>query len=332
MNTVFVVDARNRERLVYAASATTLFYNPSAIVLRKGVTMGKIEDVLIGRVLDCPILVMGAYHAQSSAGHVTPLGFEKFQQATVVGGAGFGYEAHDAEGKRVRRGDALRPFGKPIEATLLPSGTQVQKLETHHGSNCATAEAAFTGLELMADAPATAILVEGQSDHTSAVTFRVPEKTEQSEFPIEHREETFSKKSLLATALRGMTHPSKDANEEDRKPVYQQGRIFITLQVLRAIVTAKDGSEAVILPPSVMELVGDDLSAICDELIAEYVDAGWKFGVDMQFTNQFTLAVAPNGTRVLNTSIKCFNRTPANLYVAAATANSEEEKRASVQQ
>ncbi|MBI4223698.1 MAG: hypothetical protein HY609_02090 [Deltaproteobacteria bacterium] len=201
MSTVYVVDARSRERLVYAASATSLPSNPNALVLRKGVTVGKLENVLAGHHSEHPLLIIGFYRARQSAGHVTPLGGEKFQRGVVVGGAGFGREVYDEVGKPTRKGDALRPFGRPIEATLLPKGTRVEKIETHGGSNRSTADAVLAGLKLMAELPQTFVLAEGQSDHTSAFSFSgFPEKKEQ--FPAEHRAEMFSVERLLQGYLR----------------------------------------------------------------------------------------------------------------------------------
>ena len=146
MNTVvLVIDARSREREVYAASATELPSDPSKIVLRKGVDIGEIR-MLHGTDVEYPILVVGSYSARSSFGHVTPIGEENFFPVTFVGGAGFGFENEAGE----RKGDALRRFKKPLKATLLPASVRVFCVETHKNSNTATADAAFAGLCLRA--------------------------------------------------------------------------------------------------------------------------------------------------------------------------------------
>ena len=190
--TVVVIDARSRERNVYAASATQLPGDPSKIVLRKGVDIGGIW-MLHGTDVAYPIVVVGSYMAKSSFGHVTQIGEENFFPVTFVGGAGFGFENEAGE----RKGDALRRFKKPLKATLLPAGVRVFCVETHKNSNVATAGAAFTGLCLRAKGNKRLFfLAEGQSDYTAATGFDCLGDNQKPEFPEEHRLDIFSEEKM----------------------------------------------------------------------------------------------------------------------------------------
>lgn len=314
-STVIVIDARSRERNVFTASATQL-PGMSAIVLRKGAAVGKVET-LHGQTAEYPILVVGSYAARSSAGHVTPIGVENFDSVVWVGGAGFGFTEHGEDGKAVHKGYGLRPFGWPLEATLIPAGARVSAVETHRNSNPATADAAFAGLRLQAKAnPRLLVLVEGQSDYTSATAIEVPENAEAPEFQEEHRaEDLFSPEKMFNAAVRRLVKGD-------------EGRKALTLAIVRAAYrTGKDASFIGGLPAAVREILGDEeIKRIVEEQVAAYEAEGWKFGYDMSLANHFTRAVSTNGT-VTDGSALFPSPEVEESFLELSTLNTEEEKR-----
>lgn len=191
---VLVIDARSRERNVFAASATQVADDP-IIVLRRAADAGAVKN-LHGRTVETPILVVGDYEARSSAGFVTQIGEMNFPRYIWVGGTGFGRDG---------RGDGLRPFGWPLPVTLLPAKCRVEAVVTHGNSNPETAEAALLGLRMQAEAdPNLLLLTEGQSDTVAATAFRAPEGWAPPELPQEHRPEIFSSERILDAAERRM--------------------------------------------------------------------------------------------------------------------------------
>lgn len=191
--TIIVVDARDRRLPIFWASVTTVSggeYRPG-LVVRKAVHTGDVNR-LPGYANLPPILVMGAYEAQSSAGFVEILGAAG-APVFVLGGSGFGRDVYDLEaGEMTRRGDALRRFRRPIDATLLPAGCSVSKIWTHSNLNSATARTARDGLRFWAAMETnTVVLMEGQSNTTQAFALRVPKNAVAPDLPEEHRRDIF---------------------------------------------------------------------------------------------------------------------------------------------
>ena len=190
-NTVLVVDARSRKISVFTAAATTTA--TGRLILRKGVDVGSIR--MIEGDIEFPVIVMGSYSAQSSAGFVSVLGDDGFPSTLWVGGCGF-------PGKS-GKGEGLRVFPRPVRAVVLPVGSRVSKVDTHsRNSNPATADAALDGIRIMAkNTLASLFLVEGQSDWVTASRFDAPEGGVTPVFPPEHRAEIFLEDNLVLRIL-----------------------------------------------------------------------------------------------------------------------------------
>jgi hypothetical protein len=313
--TVIVVDARSREQLVFTASATTIF--KTGIILRKGVDVGNVRNIC-GQIVEHPILVVGSYTAKVSAGYTCQIGIENFDSKIWIGGAGFGVE--DDAGKK--HGFGLRPFGWPILATLIPAGAQIESVETHGNSNCATANAAFTGLCLQVKAnPNIFILVEGQSDYTSATRFIIPSDAVLPEFSEEHRLDIFSSEKILEAGIRRMV----GHQDENRK-----GRIALRYALLNTIINLNKGvKEANIfmatLPKNVCDFLGDEeIKRLVEKRYTKLLEEGWRFGFDMNLTNHFTKTIAPDGTETQGNAL-CSDKKVEALFLALATANTEAE-------
>lgn len=307
---VYVIDARSRERELVTASATRLPNNAFALVLRKGVDVGSVE-ALCGQAVKHPILIIGSYQARSSAGFVTPVGAGVYNSVIWVGGAGFGFTDEDGR----RKGDALRPFGRPLKAALVNAGARVEKVQTPFTSNPATAEAAFEGLRLRALAQRRlTFLVEGQSDYITATSFEEPEGAE-SDFPAEHREDIFSCENMFKAAMRRIAR-----RDEGRQALYTA--------ILRAAYQA--GKKAAFIggmPAEIIEVLGDEeMQRIAEEQSAAYEAVGWKFGYDMSVGNHFTRVISPNG-EITNGPALFGAGKVEDIFLELATFNSEEEKR-----
>jgi len=295
MATIIVIDARSRERNCFVASATKLPNNPAALVLRKaGGNIGTVEK-LHGQAVEHPILVVGSYQAQSSAGYTSQLcSGDVFREVIWVGGAGFGFSSYDEDtGKKIHRGYGLRPFGYPLSGTLIPAGARIENVETHSNSNPETADAAYTALDLMVGMnPNLFLLAEGQSDYTSATSFEVPEDAVEPEFGDEHRaEDIFSSEKMLEAGIRRSV-----GSDEGR-----EGRIALRYALLNTVIAVgKSPNEAngfmATVPETVCDLLGDEeIKRIVETRYAELVEAGWKFGFDMSVSNHFTRAYSPDG-------------------------------------
>jgi hypothetical protein len=124
---IVVVDARERALPVFMASVTAMKGNPDGVVLRKAVEIGKLAD-FNGKHFEFPVLVAGDYGAERSCGFTTQLGGER--KVMWVGGAGFGFKP---KGSSVRKGDALRPFARPVVCSLLPKWCSVERINLFPG-------------------------------------------------------------------------------------------------------------------------------------------------------------------------------------------------------
>jgi hypothetical protein len=268
-STLIVIDARSREQNVFTASATILPGKPG-MVLRRGVDVGSI-DVLHGQTLEYPILVVGSYQAQSSAGFTTPLySGAVFQRVLWIGGVGFP--------------KGLRPFGNPVEGVLIPAGAVVEEVETPANSNAWTANAAFTGLRLRTQINQHLfILAEGQSDWVKAVSFTVPEDAEVHEFPEEHRADIFSSEKVLDAAMHCLARGDV-------------GRKNLMYAVLRAACRVGCPAPFVDISPAIREILGnEEINRVVEERVAALEAEGWRFGFDMSLANRFTCGYSPEG-------------------------------------
>src|SRR3989344_2400312 len=142
MTSVLVIDGRSRNLQAFVASATQAQNdNPYQLVLRHALDMGHLpeilkpteDDVYLGggetkRLrrfrAEMPVLLMGKYSAQSSAGHVTVHAADRFDEGLfghrkvlIVGGLGPAF----GEG-------GLRVLSLPIAATLVRGPVEVEEL------------------------------------------------------------------------------------------------------------------------------------------------------------------------------------------------------------
>ncbi len=220
MSSIIIVDARSRDLRVFVASVTK---TSGGVVLRKAAELGGIENLEEKRI-DMPVFVTGAYQARSSGGFVEPIVALNHHSIQWVGGCGFGREITNPEtGLVSRKGDGLRPFVKPVEGYLMPSGTTVNIVPTHRNSNRATAEAALAGLRFLAQEGGyggksqVMLIAEGQSDVTKAWSLTGPssggETTAYSrhpEFPDEWSER-FSNEAIAEKLSLGLSRGSETA-------------------------------------------------------------------------------------------------------------------------
>lgn len=232
-----VVDCRNRYLQAFVASVTQAQSdNPYQLVLRHALDMGHIQDLLNPTERDeylgggeyknmrnfraeMPVILMGQYSAQSSAGHVSVYsegGDESrdgHRNVLIVGGLGPNF------GKK-----GLRVLSNPITATLVRGPVEIQQLTGSGNSNCASADAAWEGVKLLASTNRKSVfLVEGQSDYTYVVQLRSAATEGTTEFSVEHREEMFSRENIVRRMLfsaafrdvvRGRDDDSKPSDEE----------------------------------------------------------------------------------------------------------------------
>lgn len=198
MSTALVIDARTREQKTFTASVAAVGGNQHFITIRHGAAIGSAMEVFAeGSVTTLPVVTLGDYSAQSSAGFSRPISTgpdsSRVGRVRVIGGSGFG--RHPEGG--------LRVYGRPIYGYLVPAGASVRQIKPGHGgSNPATANATFAGLELLGAMPGNLILAEGQSDYVRGLVFTVPEKATLPEWPPEHQTEHFIPEKVLATACR----------------------------------------------------------------------------------------------------------------------------------
>jgi len=195
--TVLIIDARSRSLGTFSASATCIGGRKNRIILRKAAEVGKIQS-LYGQKIDCPILVVGGYQAQSSEGYAKTLGGENFQSVLWIGGSGFGWEKESGH----QTGDGLRTFNSPQMGILLPAGSEIKKIPTHKNSNVATAQASLYGLQLRARGQKSLVIAEGQSDYTSGIEIMSHgSESEDYIFSPEHREDIFMPANLARKYL-----------------------------------------------------------------------------------------------------------------------------------
>lgn len=208
-----IIDGRNRKLQTFVASVTKAQDdNPYQLVLRHALDIGHIQDVLNPTEQDVylgggetkrlkrfttemPVIIMGEYTAHSSAGHVAIHSADSWDESRdghrkvlIVGGLGPNF------GKK-----GLRVLGLPITATLVRGPVEIEELAGSGNSNCASADAAWAGVKLLASTDRKAVfLVEGQSDYTYVVRLRSSaEDGVTTEFPVEHRSEMFSRENIV---------------------------------------------------------------------------------------------------------------------------------------
>lgn len=193
MSTAIIVDCRSRDLQVFSASVTET--EKRGLVLRKATDIGRLAD-LKGEI-SYTVIILGSYAAQSSAGFVEVVRPAHHYPRHLAGGAGLGWDGHDAEGCPCRKGDTLRPIttrdGGHHVATVLSGGCSLTKVGGQGNSNVATAGAALAGLKLRAEMRGEIIVAEGQSDHVSGWAFKpkILGNGLGNDFPAEHRPEVF---------------------------------------------------------------------------------------------------------------------------------------------
>ena len=214
MNTqALVIDGRTRKLSAFVASVTQAQSdNPYQIVLRHALDMGHIQDILAPTereeylgggetktrkhfCAEMPVILMGEYSARSSAGHVAVHSTDSWDEARdghrkvlIVGGLG---KVFGGKG-------GLKVLGNPIVATLVRGPVEIEEFVGAGNSNCASADAAWAGVKLLAGADRKSVfLVEGQSAYTYVVRLRSSATEGETEFPAEHREEMFSRENIV---------------------------------------------------------------------------------------------------------------------------------------
>ncbi len=232
--TFLVIDARTRDLAVYTASVTSVPALSGGLVLRKGVELGRLHDLVKpdqtgrrpdswnpgGQSFEFPILVMGSYSAQSSAGFSSWTARSARGQTgptpvVIVGEAGFGQPDY-ANPSKPWKGDCLRPRWA-VAGVVFPVGTQLVAVATHRNSNCATTDASRAGVELRGQLLGRSTLIEGQSDSVSGWEFVFPVAVQANAawgvaaapaptvdlaaLPEEHRVETFTPARFVKNAL-----------------------------------------------------------------------------------------------------------------------------------
>jgi hypothetical protein len=265
-NTVIVIDACSRSLSTFTASVTCVNGNQNHLVLRKGADVGVVK-ALDGQMIEHPILVVGDYQAQSSAGFVAIFGAEFFRFVLWVGGTGQGKKKWDEEAQKWNRtGDSLRIL-YPMKGVLLPAGSKIQCLETHRNLSQETADAASCGLFLRSRGNKTLIISEGQSNYTNGVEIVPPEKRENPEFEWEHRYDLFSTKNLAEKYL-GVVSLS------------QKFFISLIISALKKVEYSKSEIEKIvdkILGRGFNQLFWDFVEEGGPFLMEDFLQKGWKF-------------------------------------------------------
>lgn len=215
-----VIDGRTRKLCAFVASVTQAQGdNHYQLVLRHALDVGHLPELLApteqdeylggGETkrrkhfrADMPVILMGMYSAQSSAGHVAvycndPSSLIRDEEqhghrkVLVVGGLG------PAFGKK-----GLKVLGYPIAATLIRGPVEIEELTGSGNSNSASADAALAGVKLLASTDRKAVfLVEGQSDYTYVVRLHSCTEEGMTEFPAEHRADMFSRENIFRRML-----------------------------------------------------------------------------------------------------------------------------------
>lgn len=322
-STVIVIDARTRDLNVHFASATQLAQDSTAIVLRMAIKVGQMVNIWDSLPKEFPILVMGEYWARSSAGFASLMGAEKQTTVYVVGGAGFGRDVWDEQSQAyTKRGDALRPFSRPIKSVLFPATTHLHAWDVHTNMNQATAAAAFAGLKLLAQR--MACLVEGQSNMTQAYTFQPRYDASFNGFPEEHRShDVFSKENMLRAAIGSL---SRRRGEYGDPPSVEtvEGRKALNVATLVSALRAGKGTDFINLSPEMVIVLGD-IREVAERMFEQLLAEGWTFGFDLSVGNHFTRAVSPGGVETLGNALFP-DPDVEEQFLRIANAMTEEEK------
>lgn len=204
--TILVIDTRSRDLKSFFASATK---DKNGDLVLRYASEAKLPQIPVGstKVLPFPILIMGTFRAQSSAGHAGSIG-QGGIPAKVVGGLGepFG------------RG-GLKRLRKPIAGRLLPKGTTLFPQDQNSSSNTASAQAAWEGLKFMAEMDEQSLwLVEGQSDYTRSWKFTSPKEVIYPAIRDEHQISVFEPSMApVKDAIWSLLPSSDDSqNRDDR--------------------------------------------------------------------------------------------------------------------
>lgn len=261
MTQAIIIDGRARTLRTFVASVTKAQDdNPHQLVLRHALDMGNITNLLApterkeyvggGETVtrrhfraDMPVIIMGTYSAMSSAGHVTVVHAEHagYNEATdghrkvlVVGGLGPAF------------GKGLKVFTNPISSTLVRGPVEIEEVAGSGNSNCASADAAWAGVQLLANTDRKSVfLVEGQSDYTYVVRLKSSaEDGETTEFLTEHRETMFSRENIVKRMIYGQSWRAlaHGRDEDAPKPSDEEVRAEAT-QRIKEYIAAKAKNE-----------------------------------------------------------------------------------------
>lgn len=278
MTEAIYVDTTDRDLPGYAVSITA---TPEGIVLRYATELPRVP---FNQTLPFIIPVKG-YEAQSSAGHVDIIFSRGVPIVKVVGACGFPWAK------------SLRPI-KPFSAVVMPQA-RLQPLRTHENSNSSTAGA--VGLLEDTLVPGEVLILEGQSDYTSAILVTPLEKRpKMPKFREEHRQDIISKKGIaLAIAkselkryscFEGVTNPWERLD----------GSIYASTVLFLFGITDVAEEYTNYLSPS-----------LAKEIVAEYEEAGWTLSYQppLPERGESLDAISPQGNRHLNWRVS-YNRYP----------------------
>ena len=209
---ILIIDASTRDLSMYTAAVTQL--SDCRLVLRKAAWVGHLCDVTY-LAPEMPIMVIGSYQAQSSAGFTDTIVGSLQSNTIIAGGAGFGGFWTDSG---VVRGDSLRPFH--VKTILIPPGEIIRPIRTgDDNSNPQTAAAAMAGLSLMADVTGSIVVAEGQSDYVRAWQITTPhDSTSKWNYhiraPPEHREDIFEEKKEVVPVVTPVIEPDTTSSTD----------------------------------------------------------------------------------------------------------------------
>lgn len=162
---MIVIDTRSRKLETFIASVTR---GKDGLVVRQAleVPLGGLVKSVDYRGVKMPLMVLGCgYQACSSAGAVRVL----------TGARG----SHDSTAASIKVVGFL-PFKGPlfsvnIDAAVMAAGAELVEVKTFTNSNVNSANALLNGLDVLADAERSAILIaEGQSDSLWVVKIKPP--------------------------------------------------------------------------------------------------------------------------------------------------------------
>jgi hypothetical protein len=202
--TALLIDTFRRYLPTFAVSVTRTATGEESggLVLRFATEVAKLHEYvqpLYPSILPFPTIILTRGYAAMTSGGFTRVistpgagwhGGKSYRGATpIVGICGFQWMPRKA----------LRPVREPWATIILPAGTVVAQVQTHENSNTDTANAAISGIELLASIRGESVFVlEGQSDYTRGFEFTPPAPSEETEWvnllreiPAEHRPEIF---------------------------------------------------------------------------------------------------------------------------------------------